>query len=88
MDDRFILSKFASHIICIHTCYCNDTFYYDLYCVTKWPFPRRRESEFGLEFERNGFEERFIFSEGSSKSIVDDREIRVAEGGLFFELNM
>ena len=62
--------------------------YYDLYCATKWPFPRRRELDFGLEFERNGFEERFIFSEGSSKHIRDDQVIRVAEGGLFFELNI
>ena len=28
--------------------------------------------DFGLEFERNGFEERFIFSEGSSNRLEDD----------------
>ena len=49
---------------------------------------RLRELYFGLEFERNGFEERFIFSEGSFKPIRDDQVIRVAEGGLFFELNI
>ena len=59
---------------------------YNLYCATKWPFPRCRELDFGLEFERNGFEEHFIFTEGSSKSIRDDKGIRVAGDGLFFEL--
>ena len=61
---------------------------YNLYCATKWPFPRRRELDFGLEFERNGFEEHFIFSEGSSKPIRDDEVIRVARDGLFFEMNL
>ena len=51
---------------------------YNLYCATKWPFPRRRKLDFGLEFERNGFEEHFIFTEGSSKPIRDDQVIRVA----------
>ena len=59
-----------------------------LYCATKWPFPRSRELDFGLEFERNGFEEHFIFSEGSSKPTRDDQVIRVAGDGLFFELNI
>ena len=59
---------------------------YNLYCAKKWPFPRSRELDFGLEFERNGFEEHFIFTEGSSKPIRDDKVIRVAGDGLFFEL--
>ena len=63
-------------------------YYLYLYCAPKWPFPRRRELDFGLEFERNGFEEHFIFTEGSSKPIRDDQVIRVARGGLFFELNI
>ena len=46
-----------------------------VYCATKWPFPRSRELDFGLEFERNGFEEHFIFSEGSSKPTRDDQVI-------------
>ena len=50
--------------------------------------PRHRELDFGLEFERNGFEERFIFSEGSSNPIRDDQVIPVAGVGLFFELNI
>ena len=54
----------------------------------KWPFPRSRELDFGLEFERNGFEEHFIFSEGSSKPTRDDQVIRVAGDGLFVELNI
>ena len=61
---------------------------YNLYCATKWPFPRNRELDFGLEFERNGFEEHFIFTEGSSKPIRDDQVIRVAGDGLFFELSI
>ena len=61
---------------------------YNLYCATKWPFPRSRELDFGLEFERNGFEEHFIFTEGSSKPIGDDQVIRVAGDGLLFELNI
>ena len=61
---------------------------YNLYCATKWRFPRRRELDFGLEFECNGFEEHFIFTEGSSKPIRDDQVIRVAGDGLFFELNI
>ena len=61
---------------------------YNLYCATKWPFLRHRELDFGLEFERNGFEEHFIFTEGSSKPIRDDEVIRVAGDGLFFELNI
>ena len=59
-----------------------------LYCTTKWPFPRRRDLYFGLEFKRNGFKEHFIFTEGSSKPIRDDQVIRVAGDGLFFELNI
>ena len=47
-----------------------------------------QELDFGLEFERNGFEECFIFSEGSSKPIRDNQVIGVAEGGLFFKLNI
>ena len=35
---------------------------YNSYCATTWPSPRRRELDFGLEFERNGFEEHFIFT--------------------------
>ena len=62
--------------------------YLYLYCATKWPFPRSRELDFGLEFERNGFEEHFIFTEGSSKPIRDDEVIRVAGDGLFVELNI
>ena len=54
---------------------------YNLYCATKWPFPRRRKLDFGLEFARNGFEEHFIFTEGSSKPIRDDQVIRVAGDG-------
>ena len=61
---------------------------YNLYCATKWPFPRSRELDFGLEFERNGFEEHFIFTEGSSKPIRDNQVIRVAGDSLFFELNI
>ena len=61
---------------------------YNLYCATKWPFPRSRELDFGLEFERNGFEEHFNFSEGSSRPSRDDQVISVAGGGLFFELNI
>ena len=61
---------------------------YNLYCATKWPFPRSRELDFGLEFERNGFEEHFIFTEGSSKPIRDDQVIRVAGDGLLYELNI
>ena len=61
---------------------------YNLYCATKWPFPRSRELDFGLEFERNGFEERFILTEGSSIPIRDDQVIRVAGDGLFFEFNI
>ena len=90
MDDRFILSKITSHIIIImiHTCNGDNHLYYNLYCATKWPFPRCRELDFGLELDRNGFEERFIFREGSSKPIRDDHGIRVAGGGLFVELNI
>ena len=54
----------------------------------RWPFPRPRELDYWLEFERNGFEEHFIFTEGSSKPIRDDKVIRVAGDGLFFELNI
>ena len=90
MDDRFILSKITSHIIIImiHTCDCNNHLYYNLYCATKWPFPRCRELDFGLELDRNGFEERFIFIEGPCKPIRDDEVIGVAGGDLFFELNI
>ena len=70
-------------VVCIYT-YIT----YNLYCATKWPFPRSRELDFGLEFERYGFEEHFIFTEGSSKPIRDDQVIRVAGDGLFFELNI
>ena len=63
-------------------------YYLYLYCAPKWPFLRSRELDFGLEFERNGFEEHFIFTEGSSKPIRDDQVIRVAGGGLFFESNI
>ena len=68
-------------VVCIYIAY-------NLYCATKWPFPRRRELDFGLKFARNGFEERFIFTEGSSKPIRDDQVLRVAGDGLFFELNI
>ena len=61
---------------------------YNLYCATKWPFPRSRQLDFGLEFERNGFEEHFIFTEGSSKPNRDDQVIRVPGDGLVFELNI
>ena len=61
---------------------------YNLYCATKWPFPRSRELDFGLEFERNGFEEHFIFTEGSFKPIRDGQVIRAAGDGLFVELNI
>ena len=61
---------------------------YHLYCAIKWPFPRRRELDFRLEFERNGFEEHFIFTEGSFKPIRDDHMIGVAGDGLFFEFNI
>ena len=57
-------------------------------CATKWPLPKRRELDFGLEFERNGFEEHFIFTEGSYIPIRDDEVIRVAGDGLFFELDI
>ena len=50
--------------------------------------PSSRELDFWLEFERNGFEERFLFSEGSSNPIRDDQVIGVAGGGLFLELNI
>ena len=50
--------------------------------------PKTPRIRFGLEFERNGFEERFIFSEGSSNPVRDDQVISVAGGGLFFELNI
>ena len=49
---------------------------------------RSRELDFGLEFERNGFEEHFIFSEGFSKPTRDDQVIRVAGDGLFFEFSI
>ena len=62
--------------------------FYNLYCATKWPFSRRRKLDFGLEFERNGFEEHFIFTEGFSKPIRDDQVIRVAGEGVFFEFNI
>ena len=71
---------FVSLIILGVVCY--------LYCATKWPFPRSRELDLGLEFERNGFEEHFIFTEGSFKPIRDDQVIRVAGDGLFSELNI
>ena len=61
---------------------------YNLYRATKWPFPRSRELDFGLEFERNGFEEHFIFTEGSSKPIRGNQVIRVAWNSLFFEFNI
>ena len=61
---------------------------YNLYCATKWPFPRSRELDFGLEFERNGFEEHFIFTEGSPKPIRDNQVIRVAWNSLFSEFNI
>ena len=54
-----------------------------IYCATKWPFPRHRELNFGLEFERSGFEERFIFNEGSSNPIRDHQVIRVAGVAYF-----
>ena len=73
---------------CYSRCSLHIIIAYNLYCATKWPFPRRRELDFGLEFERNGFEEHFIFTEGSSKPIRDDQVIRVAGDGLFFELNI
>ena len=60
----------------------------NLYCAKKWRLSKRRGLEFDLEFERNGFEERFIFSEGSSNPIRDDQVIPVAGSGLFFELNI
>ena len=68
--------------------WCSLHVTYNLYCAIKWPFPRLRELDFGLEFERNGFEEHFIFTEGSSKPIRDVQVIRVAGDGLFFELNI
>ena len=61
---------------------------YNLYCATKWPFPRRRELDFGLEFGHNGSNECEILNEGSSKPIRDNKVIRVARGGLFVELNI
>ena len=73
---------------CYSRCSLRISIAYNLYCATKWRFPRRRELDFGLEFERNGFEEHFILTEGSSKPIRDDQVIRVARGGLFFELNI
>ena len=73
-------------VVCIILCILPIIIY--LYCATKWPFPRSRELDFGLEFERNGFEEHFIFTEGSSKPIRDDQVIRVAGDGLFYELNI
>ena len=57
-------------------------------CAKRWPISRRRELEFGLEFERNGFDEGYVFTEGSSKPIRDDQVIQVPGGGLFFELNI
>ena len=54
----------------------------------KWPISKHRQLEFGLEFERKGFNGLQIFSEGSSKPIRDDQVIRVPEGGLFSELNI
>ena len=62
--------------------------YYNLYCAKRWPISRRRDLEFGLEFERNGFDEGYVFSEGSSKPIGDNQVIPVPRGGLFFELNI
>ena len=60
---------------CYSRCSWHIIFPIHLYCATKWPFPRRRELDFGLEFERNGFEEHFIFTEGFSKPIRDDQVI-------------
>ena len=54
----------------------------------KWPISKHRQLEFGLEFERKGFDELQIFSEGSSKPFRDNQVIRVPGGGLFFELNI
>ena len=49
----------------------------------RWPISRRRELEFGLEFERNGFDEGYVFSEGSSKPIRDDQVIPVPGAAYF-----
>ena len=73
---------------CASYTWCLVVFFYNLYCATKWPLPRCRELDYWQEFDRNGFEERFLFSEGSSNPIRDDEVIRVAGGGLFFELNI
>ena len=54
----------------------------------KWPISKRRELEFDLEFERNDFDERNIFSEGSFKPIRHDQVIPAPGGGLVFELNI
>ena len=49
----------------------------------RWPISTRRELEFGLEFERNGFDEGYVFSEGSSKPIRDDQVIPVPGAAYF-----
>ena len=54
----------------------------------KMAVAKKPRVDFGLEFERNGFEEHFISTEGSSKPIRDDQVIRVTGDGLFFELNI
>ena len=74
--------------ICIHTCDFNGDFILYFILREKWPLSRRRQLEFGLEFERNGFDERHIFSEGFCKSIRDDKWIEMAGDGLFAELNI
>ena len=72
---------------CIPTRNRNSVFILKVIVREKWPISKHRQLEFGLEFERKGFNELQIFSEGSSKPFIDNHVIRVPGGGLFFELN-
>ena len=48
-------------------------------CEKTWPISKRGELEIGLEFERNGFDDRKNFSKGSFKRKKDTQVIRVQE---------
>ena len=72
---------------CIPTHNRNSVFILKFILREKWPISKHRQLEFGLEFDRKGFNELQIFSEGSSKSFRDNEVIRGPGGGLFCELN-
>ena len=70
---HFLVNKLFSFrrsrsIICAITCNHNNEF---ILCEKTWSISKHGELEIGLEFERNGFNDRKTFSEGSFKPKKD-----------------